>query len=289
MVIQSVNLEIVCGVTSKIPQTYLPEVAFAGKSNVGKSTLINGIMNRKSYARTSAKPGKTQTINYYNINESMYLVDLPGYGYATASVSVKQKWGEMIENYLRTSKTLDAVFLLVDIRHEPSDNDVMMFDWVLQAGFTPIIIATKADKLKKSQLSAHVDMIRSTFAQHSYVGGDVSLQIIPYSGVTKDGREEVYEILDQILTAHVNDEKAPRSEKSVQKLQNGRPQRQPRGKKNTSHPRQNGRKESSREGRGSNQRRDYKGSRQGGKFVGKNKHSSRSSSGTGRGNTGRRH
>ena len=133
MVIKTVNLETVCGITSKLPDNKKPEFAFAGKSNVGKSTLINALMNRKAYARTSSTPGKTQTINYYNINDEFYLVDLPGYGYATAGVKVKQKWGQMIENYLHTSKTLEAVFLLIDIRHEPSDNDVMMFDWVLAA------------------------------------------------------------------------------------------------------------------------------------------------------------
>ena len=138
MVIKSVNLETVCGVTSKLPVNTLPEVAFAGKSNVGKSTLINGIMNRKSYARVSAQPGKTQTINYYNINDALYLVDLPGYGYATANVKVRQKWGEMIERYLNTSEALKAVFLLIDIRHEPSNNDIMMYDWIVQAGFNPI-------------------------------------------------------------------------------------------------------------------------------------------------------
>ncbi len=154
MVIKSVNLETVCGVTSKLPVNSLPEVAFAGKSNVGKSTLINGIMNRKSYARVSSQPGKTQTINYYNINDAFYLVDLPGYGYATANVKVRQKWGEMIERYLNTSEALKAVFLLIDIRHEPSNNDIMMYDWIVQAGFNPIIIATKADKIKRSQLPA---------------------------------------------------------------------------------------------------------------------------------------
>ena len=197
MVIKSVNLETVCGVTSKLPVNSLPEVAFAGKSNVGKSTLINGIMNRKSYARVSAQPGKTQTINYYNINDALYLVDLPGYGYATANVKVRQKWGEMIERYLNTSEALKAVFLLIDIRHEPSNNDIMMYDWIVQAGFNPIIIATKADKIKRSQLPKHKKMIRETIKSKSRAGADLTFQMIAWSGLSKQGREEIYDLLDR--------------------------------------------------------------------------------------------
>lgn len=200
MVIKTVNLETVCGITSKIPAGTLPEFAFAGKSNVGKSTLINGLMNRKSYARVSSKPGKTQTINYYNINDEFYLVDLPGYGYTTANVKVRREWGKMIENYLRTSRCITAVFLLVDIRHEPSDNDVMMFDWILQAGFTPTVIATKADKIKRTQLKKHLDMLRKVFRETSHVGGEVSFDIIPYSGLTKAGRDQIYEVMEDYLS-----------------------------------------------------------------------------------------
>ena len=159
MVIKNVNLEIVCGVTSKVPDTAYAEVAFAGKSNVGKSSLINALMNRKALARTSAQPGKTQTINFYNINDAMYLVDLPGYGYAKASEEVKAKWGKMIENYLHTSKQLKAVFLLIDIRHDPSANDRMMYEWMVYQGFAPIIIATKLDKIKRSQIQKNVKAI----------------------------------------------------------------------------------------------------------------------------------
>lgn len=201
MVIRSVNLETVCGITSTLPHNIHPEFAFAGKSNVGKSTLINGLMNRKSYARVSEKPGKTQTINYYNINDALYLVDLPGYGYATAGVKVRQQWGKMIENYLHSSEQLKVVFLLIDIRHEPGDNDVMMYDWILHAGFTPIIIATKADKIKRSQLPKHVKMIRETLAENSHLSHDVTSTIIPWSGQTKQGREEIYAILDEVLEA----------------------------------------------------------------------------------------
>lgn len=211
MVIKSVNLETVCGITSKLPENTLPEVAFAGKSNVGKSTLINGLMNRKSYARVSSQPGKTQTINYYNINDELYLVDLPGYGYATAAVKVKQQWGQMIENYLHNSPTLKAVFLLVDIRHEPSDNDVMMYDWILQAGFSPIVIATKADKIKRSQLAKHKKMIRESIAERSHVSGEVSLKIIPWSGLSKAGREEIYQILDSEVLG-IGEEVGPEAE-----------------------------------------------------------------------------
>lgn len=160
MIIKSAVLDIVCGVTSKLPDTGMPEVAFAGKSNVGKSSLINGLMNRKSLARTSAQPGKTQTINFYKISEAMYLVDLPGYGYAKVTQSEKEKWGKMIERYLHTSRNLKAVFLLVDIRHDPSANDRQMYEWILHNGYEPIIIATKLDKLKRSQVQKNLKAIR---------------------------------------------------------------------------------------------------------------------------------
>jgi len=200
MIIKTVNLETVCGITSKLPDNKLPEFAFAGKSNVGKSTLINALMNRKSYARTSSMPGKTQTINYYNVNDAFYLVDLPGYGYATAGVKVKQQWGKMIENYLHTSKKLEAVFLLVDARHEPSENDVMMFDWVLAAGFTPYVIATKSDKLKRSQIAKQMAMIRRTIKEKSTAGREVSFEVIPFSGLSKAGREDIYTVLEGYLS-----------------------------------------------------------------------------------------
>ena len=160
MVIRNISLETVCGITSTLPENDKPEIAFAGKSNVGKSSLINALMNRKSFARISATPGKTQTINFYNINDALYLVDLPGYGYAKVSQQEKEKWGKMIERYLHSSKQLRAVFLLIDIRHEPSANDKMMYDWVVSQGYNPIIIATKQDKLKRSQIDKHVRMLR---------------------------------------------------------------------------------------------------------------------------------
>ena len=193
MVIKNVNLETICGITSKMPENLYAEFAFAGKSNVGKSSLINGLMNRKSYAKTSSTPGKTQTINFYNINGAFYLVDLPGYGYTTANVETKAKWGKIVERYLHSSKQLKAVFLLIDIRHKPSDNDKLMYDWILAQGFAPIIIATKADKLKRSQLQKQIQIIRDELG----IKGEA--KIIPYSALTKQGREEIYELLDGYL------------------------------------------------------------------------------------------
>lgn len=190
MVIKNVNLETVCGITSKLPENSLPEFAFAGKSNVGKSSLINGLMNRKSLARTSSSPGKTQTINYYNINNEMYFVDLPGYGYATANEKVKATWGKMIEDYLHQSKQIRAVFLLVDIRHAPSENDRIMYDWILDRGYRPVIIATKLDKIKRSQVAKQLKLICDTL---DVVEDTI---VIPYSSLNKQGREEIYELLD---------------------------------------------------------------------------------------------
>lgn len=193
MVIKNVSLETVCGVTSTIPDNQHMEFAFAGKSNVGKSSLINGLMNRKALARTSAQPGKTQTINFYNINDQLYFVDLPGYGYANANEKVKAAWGKMIEDYLHKSKMLKVVFLLIDIRHEPSGNDRMMYDWILNQGFKPVIIATKLDKIKRSQIQKHIKMIKTGLQAES------DTIVIPYSAQTKQGREEIYELLDGYL------------------------------------------------------------------------------------------
>lgn len=193
MVIKTVNLETVCGVTSVLPDNTMPEFAFAGKSNVGKSSLINALMNRKSYARTSAQPGKTQTINFYNINNAFYYVDLPGYGYANANEKVKAQWGVMIEKYLHTSKQLKLVFLLIDIRHAPGKNDIQMYDWVKQMGFEPIIIATKADKIKRSQLDKCLKVIRETLQLSK------ETTMIPFSSVSKQGREEIYEVIERYL------------------------------------------------------------------------------------------
>ncbi len=193
MVIKNVSLETVCGITSKIPDNMYNEVAFAGKSNVGKSSLINALMNRKSLARTSAQPGKTQTINFYNINDAMYLVDLPGYGYAKVSEHEKEKWGKMIERYLQTSKKLKAVFLLIDIRHDPSANDRQMYDWMVYQGYAPIIIATKLDKIKRSQIQKNIKAIREGLQVQP---GTI---IIPFSAETKQGRDEIWELIDSLV------------------------------------------------------------------------------------------
>lgn len=190
MVIRNLSLETVCGITSKLPENQLPEVAFAGKSNVGKSSLINGLVNRKSFARTSATPGKTQTINFYNVNEELYLVDLPGYGYAKVSEKEKEQWGHLIERYLNGSEKLKAVFLLIDIRHDPSANDKMMYDWIVHQGYQPIIIATKLDKLKRSQVAKHVKMVRQGM---NLLPGTT---VIPFSSVTKQGKDEIWDLIE---------------------------------------------------------------------------------------------
>ena len=193
MVIKNVSLETVCGITSTLPENEHIEIAFAGKSNVGKSSLINALMNRKSLARTSAQPGKTQTINFYNINDELYFVDLPGYGYAKVSEAEKEKWGKMIENYLHKSKMLRAVFLLIDIRHEPSVNDRNMYEWILYQGYKPIIIATKLDKINRSQVQKHIKMIKTG------LNVEKDTIVIPFSSQTKHGREEVYELIDSFM------------------------------------------------------------------------------------------
>jgi len=193
MIIKNVSLETVCGITSRIPDNKLPEAAFAGKSNVGKSSLINALMNRKSLARTSAQPGKTQTINFYNINDALYFVDLPGYGYARANEAVKAQWGRMIENYLHRSRQLKIVFLLIDIRHEPSENDRIMYNWICRNGFHPVIIATKLDKIKRSQVQKQLKQIRTALE------AEPETVIIPFSAETRQGREEIYGLLDQLV------------------------------------------------------------------------------------------
>ena len=193
MVIKNVELETVCGVTSMLPDNKLPEVAFAGKSNVGKSSLINALMMRKSLARTSAQPGKTQTINFYHINKEIYLVDLPGYGYAKASEKEREAWGQMIERYLNTSEKLRAVFLLVDIRHAPSANDKQMFEWMAYVGYDPIVIATKLDKIKRSQIDKQIKIIRQG------LGADKETIIVPFSAETKQGRDIIWDFMDQVI------------------------------------------------------------------------------------------
>lgn len=195
MIIKKAELETVCGITSKFPNNKEPEIVFAGKSNVGKSSLINALMNRKSLARISGKPGKTQTINYYKVNDELYFVDLPGYGYANANLATREKWGKMIERYLHTSKQIKCIFLLIDIRHEPGKNDKQMYDWIVYNGYSPVIIATKLDKLKRSQIAKCIKTLREG------LGLQKEVVLIPFSSETKQGKKEVYELIENLLLA----------------------------------------------------------------------------------------
>ncbi|WP_124066738.1 ribosome biogenesis GTP-binding protein YihA/YsxC [Clostridium sp. E02] len=195
MIIKTVELETVCGITSTLPLNTKPEFAFSGKSNVGKSSLINALMNRKSFARTSSQPGKTQTINFYNINEALYYVDLPGYGYAKVAQQVKAKWGKMIENYLHNSSMLKCIFLLIDIRHEPSENDRIMYEWIVYQGLQPVIVATKLDKIKRSQVQKSIKILRNGLG----VNNDVT--VIPFSAETKQGREEIWNMIEDSVNS----------------------------------------------------------------------------------------
>ena len=170
----------------------LPQFAFAGRSNVGKSSVINRLVGRKNLAYVGASPGKTTQVNYFLIDRRAYLVDLPGYGFARASEEVKAKWGKLIEDYLHQSKMLHAVFLLIDIRHAPSNNDRIMYDWILRNGYQPIIIATKLDKIKRSQLQKQIKLIRETLEVEK------DTIVIPFSAETKQGREEIWNLIDEI-------------------------------------------------------------------------------------------
>ena len=194
MKIKKVELETVCGITSKLPDNKRIEIAFIGRSNVGKSSLINSLLNRKSLARTSSQPGKTQTINFYNINQELYLVDLPGYGYAKVSAREQENWGKMIERYLKKSKQLKGVFLLIDIRHAPGANDRQMYEWILSKGYQPIIIATKLDKIKKAQLQKNLKILREDLGLRK---GTI---IIPFSAQTKQGREEIWNVAESLIS-----------------------------------------------------------------------------------------
>ena len=193
MVIKSLELETVCGITSTLPQHKKLEMAFWGRSNVGKSSLLNVLWNRKSMARISAQPGKTQTINYYNVNDLCYMVDLPGYGYAKVSKELAAKWMKMIETYLVTSEALRVVFLLIDIRHEPSKKDVEMYRLLYEKGFNPLIIATKADKISKGAKDKQIALIRKT------LGADKETPILPFSALNRDGKEEIWEYIDYFV------------------------------------------------------------------------------------------
>lgn len=186
LIIKKVDLLMTAGNKSQYPETDYPEVAFAGRSNVGKSSLINVLINRKRFARTSAKPGKTQTINFYSINDSQMLVDLPGYGYAKVSKKEREKWGKMIEEYLNDRDQLKDVILLVDIRHVPSQNDVLMYNWIRECGFEGYVVATKADKISKGKRQKHIADIRKA------LGIDDVRKIIPFSASDKLNRDAVW-------------------------------------------------------------------------------------------------
>lgn len=194
MNITQAELQTVCGVTSKLPVNEFPEFAFAGRSNVGKSSLINALVNRKALARTSSQPGKTQTINFYFLNKAFYFVDLPGYGYAKVTKELVAKWGKMIERYLITSKQLRCIFLLVDIRHEPSENDKAMYAWIVDRGLRPVVIATKADKIKRSQLAAQTKLIRTAL---SMAPEDT---LIVTSSSAKTGLADVWKVMEERLS-----------------------------------------------------------------------------------------
>ncbi len=189
MNVNNVSLAAVAVKKDQYPIDQLCEVAFAGKSNVGKSSLINCMINRKALARTSQNPGKTRTINFYNVEGKLYFVDLPGYGYAKISRSESEKWGKMIESYLLKRDELRAIILLIDIRHEPGQNDRLMYDWLKHYGHDIIIVATKADKINRSQIQKHISIIKKTLG---VVSGDI---VIPFSSQTKQGREELWEII----------------------------------------------------------------------------------------------
>ena len=198
MIIKKSELETVCGITSILPENEFPEIAFAGKSNVGKSSLINSLLNRKNLARTSSQPGKTQTINFYKVNSEFYFVDLPGYGYAAVSQEIKAKWGKMIERYLKKSNQLRMIFLLIDIIHDPSANDKQMFDWIVSNGFTPVIIATKLDKIKRSEQAKKLKAVRTGL-------GAEKCTVIPFSAVSKQGREDILNLIESVVFPQEDD------------------------------------------------------------------------------------
>lgn len=191
MNVNNVCLQAVAVKKEQYPNGDLPEIAFVGKSNVGKSSLINAMINRKALARTSGNPGKTRTINFYNVEDALIFVDLPGYGYAKAPKNEKEKWGKMIEDYLLKRKCLKGIILLVDIRHEPGENDIMMYEWLKHYNYKIIIAATKSDKLKRNQIKKHISVIVNSFGLSKE---DI---VIPFSSETKDGKDSLWEIIEK--------------------------------------------------------------------------------------------
>lgn len=192
MIIRKIDLDAVAAVPSQYPEKGFPEVALAGRSNVGKSSLINSMVNRKAIARVSGTPGKTRTINFYNINDELYLVDLPGYGYAKVSKGEKQKWGAMIEEYITNRENLKLFILLVDIRHEPTNDDKIMFQWMKATGSRSVVVATKADKISKNQMFKNIAVIKKSLQVEKYD------MFIPFSSETRAGREELWEVIEKV-------------------------------------------------------------------------------------------
>lgn len=190
MIIKKADIEAVAVSPAQYPTQGYPEIALAGRSNVGKSSLINTLVNRRALARTSSTPGKTRTINFFNINDAIYFVDLPGYGYAKVSKDEKAKWGDMIEEYLHNREELKLVIMLIDIRHEPTKDDVIMFKWMKASGRKMVVVATKADKLTRNQLNKSISVIKKVLPMNEE---DI---FIPFSSQSKLGRDELWDIIE---------------------------------------------------------------------------------------------
>ncbi|HEX3030274.1 MAG TPA: ribosome biogenesis GTP-binding protein YihA/YsxC [Clostridia bacterium] len=177
------------------PKSEVPEIAFAGRSNVGKSSFINALLNRKNLARVGATPGKTRELNFYNIDNTIYFVDLPGYGYAGVSKEQKSSWGRMIETYLTTRPQLALIMLLVDIRHKPSNDDILMYGWIKNFNLPHIIAATKADKISRSEMFKKIKDIRET------LGLEENEKVVPFSSEKKTGKDEIWQLIEEALQA----------------------------------------------------------------------------------------
>lgn len=193
MQIQNAKFEITAVKPAQYPASNAPEIAFVGRSNVGKSSIINTLLNRKNLARVGATPGKTREINFYNIDSKLYFVDLPGYGYANVSKTKKSTWNEIIETYLYSRPQLRMILMLVDIRHTPSDDDRIMYRWLLEREVPHAVIATKLDKISRNQLNARLKDIKDTLELKDGV------EIIPFSAESRQGREEIWKLLTQLL------------------------------------------------------------------------------------------
>lgn len=194
MKIKEVSLERVAVKEDQYPEDDLPEIALAGRSNVGKSSFINRMINRKALARTSSKPGKTRTINFYKVNDDFRFVDLPGYGYAQVSKKEKDSWADIINTYLGTRENLKEVLLIVDIRHEPTDQDVQMFQWVVESGFKGVVIATKADKIARGKVDRHLGIIRKKLDMKNQGG-----LVLPFSATGEDYKDKIWQMIQKEL------------------------------------------------------------------------------------------